>query len=139
MSKRVNISADTFAKRWKSGLDGAGAKIKDGINAVSTAPGQQAAEQRDVWLQRVTASADKWARNVASVSLQSWKDAAITKGIPALANATQLAQPKVKAAAEKLIPAINAALSDMPPRGATLDANLARVRHMASALQNAFA
>ena len=139
MARKVNISANTFAKRWKSGLDGAGTKIKEGINAVSEAPGQAAASQVEVWAQRTIAAKDKWARNVAAVSLADWKKAAIDKGIPALANATALAQSKVEAAANKLIPAINSALNDIPPRGSTLDANLARVRHMASALQAAFA
>lgn len=139
MAKRIAINATQFSENWAKGVQGATDKVKAGVNAVNEAPGQKAAAQGDLWLQRVTSSRDKWARNVAAVSLTDWKTATIQKGIPAYTNSVGLAKSKVANFAQELIPAINAALDTMPPRGATLDQNLQRVRHIAQALQTAFA
>lgn len=138
MAKKVNISAQTFADRWVKGMQGASEKIQSGIDAVTEAPGAKAAAQADLWLRRIQNSKDKFARNVASVSLSDWKEAAKKKGIPAIQTAVPLAKPKVQNAAAKLIPAINDALSNIPGRGMTLEENMARVTHMARALQEAF-
>lgn len=139
MAKKVNITASQFADRWGEGLLGAGSKIEQGVNAVTTAPGQEAAKQKDVWLARIQASADKWAKNTAAVPLEDWKASMIQKGIPNLQNAVNLSKSKVMKAAEKLIPAINSALSSLPKRGTTIDQNMARSTHMAKELRKAFA
>ncbi len=136
---KVTLTPEQFAARWETGMRGSGARIEQGVNGVTEAPGAKAAAQADLWLAKVTASRDKWAKNVAAVSLGSWKESMIKKGIPALQNAVGLAKPKVQAMASKLIPAINAAVDTLPPRGATLDENLLRVRHMAESLAQAFA
>ena len=136
---KVLLTPEQFAARWEAGMRGAGARIEQGVNAVTEAPGAKAAAQADLWLQQVTASKDKWAERVAAVSLSSWKESMIKKGIPALQNAVALAKPKVQAMAGKLIPAINAAVESLPARGATLDENLLRVRHMAERLIASFA
>jgi len=139
MAKRVNISPAVFADRWSNGMSNASQKIQSGIEAVTEAPGQKAAAAVELWFKRIQQSKDKFARNVAAVSLNDWKQAAIKKGIPAIQNSVSLAKPKVQKAAEKLIPAINNALSDIPERGMTLEENMRRVLHMARGLQEAFA
>lgn len=47
--------------------------MQRGINAVSESPGAAAARQKDKWLAQLQASANKWAANVGSVSLDYWK------------------------------------------------------------------
>ena len=138
MGKHVGVNAQQWADRWSSGITGASERIKDGVNSVTEAPGQLAADKAELWLQRVTASAQKYKTNVAAVSLSEWKESMVKKGIPAIANSVGIAKPKVVKAANDLIPVINAAMDTLPARGATLDQNLQRVRHMATALQTAF-
>ena len=139
MSKRVTISAEVWSQRWVQGVQNSSEKVQSGVQAVTEAPGQKAADKADLWLAKLQASKDKFKRNVAAVSLEDWKSRFITKGIPAMQTAAPLSKTKVAKKAGELIPVINDALASMPERGATLDANLARVRHMASALQKAFA
>lgn len=139
MAGKVNISAATWASRWKSGMQNASTKMQEGVNAVTEAPGVKAAAASGLWLTNVTKAEAKFARNVAAVSLDSWKNSYIKKGIPAISNAASVAESKVNSAATKLIPVINNLLTTIPARTATLDGNLARVRHMAAGLQEAFA
>lgn len=138
MAKKINLTNAQFAQRWKDGIQNSSAKTKAGIEAVTEAPGVKAAEQADLWLQKVTASKDKYKRNVAAVSLSDWKTAAITKGIPAMATAATLGAKRVEAVAGKIISTINTAVESLPARGATLEQNINRVTHMARALQTAF-
>lgn len=122
------------AAAWVAGLQSAGPKIEAGINAVTEAPGAAAARQVNVWLQNTTAAKDKWQRKVGAVSLQSWKNAAITKGLPRISAGATAAQPKFQQFMVQLLPAVAASVSSLPPRG-NLDANITRmtshVRNMA--------
>src|SRR5439155_1145196 len=99
-------NASTAAARWAQGLAGAGAKIEEGIRAVTVAPGQAAARQKAAYVANVSASADKWAKNVAGVSIGDWQAAAITKGIPRIAGGAQAAQPAFEQFLNRLLPAI---------------------------------
>lgn len=126
-------NASTAAARWASGLAGAGQKITEGIQSVTVAPGQAAARQKGAYVQGVTASADKWAKNTAAVPLGDWQAAAINKGVPRIASGAQASQSKFEAFMNKLLPAIANARASLPPRG-TFDQNLARSAAMARAL-----
>ena len=138
MAKKVKVNATQLAQNWSNGLNGAAQKIEAGINAVTENPAKMAADRSDFWLQQVTKSKDKYVQGLNKVSLESWKQSAIQKGIPALQNSLQMGQAKVEANAGKLISTINSALSTMPARGATLDQNLNRVKHVAQAMQKAY-
>lgn len=117
---------DQIAARWAQGLAGASQKIADGVDAVRVAPGQAAARQKSVYVANVQASADKWAANVASVTLPSWQDAMKTKGVPRIAQGATAAQPKFGAFMNQLLPHIERTRSALPARG-TLDQNIARM------------
>lgn len=65
------------AQKWKNRLSQATPDIQAGINRVSSAPGQAAANQAAAWQANVVAAADKWKRNVSRVSLDAWKQAAL--------------------------------------------------------------
>lgn len=115
----------TAAAKWAANLAGATQRITDGVNAVQVAPGLAAARQKAVWVQNVAASQDKWASRVAGVSLQSWQQSMITKGVPRIASGATAAQPKMEAFLGQLIPFLQNAKQALPARG-TLDQNIAR-------------
>lgn len=129
------VSADQAASRWVSGLSGATTKISEGIDAVTVAPGQAAARQKAVYVANVTAAADTWARNVGRVTLGDWQSAAKTKGVPRIAGGAQAAQNKMQSVFVKLLPAIQAAVQSLPPRG-TFEQNVARSTQMMTKLHS---
>lgn len=130
-----SMTPDQIAAHWAQNLSGATAKITAGVNAVSTAPGQAAARQKAVWLQNVTAKADKWAANTAAVSLQTWQQDMVSKGIPRIGQGAQASQAKFAAFMGKLLPYINSGRSTLPARG-NLDANIARMTAWARYMSN---
>lgn len=121
-----NVDPSTAAKRWSSGLAGAGTKITEGIRAVTTAPGQAAARQKQAWVQNTTASVDKWAANTAAVSLGDWQDAAISKGVPRIASGATAAEGKMAAFLTQLFPHIDSVKASLPARGG-FDQNVQRM------------
>lgn len=96
-------AADATAK-WVTNLSGSTERVKAGVARVTTAPGQKAAAQSQKWLQRVTASQDKWRTRVASVSLQSWQQSMTDVGIPRIAQGAQAKQDKYTAFANEFFP-----------------------------------
>lgn len=120
------LTPEQIAAKWSQGLASAGQRIADGVNGVTVAPGAAAARQKDVWAANTAASRDKWATNTAKVSVQDWRDAMITKGVPRIASGATAAQPKFAAFMGKLMPYIATQKQSLPARG-NLDANIARM------------
>ena len=116
---------DQVAANWASRLGASTDKMQAGAQAVNVAPGVAAARQKAVWAQNVAASQNKWATNVASVSLQSWQGDYINKGLPRVGTGAQNAVPKMTSFFSKLLPAIATGKSRLPARG-TYDQNKAR-------------
>ena len=138
MVRQVRVNAQQLTERWKTGMQNGVRNYEAGIDAVTENPCAKAAAQVEVWAQRTVAARSKWARNVGSVTIDTWKSRAKTKGSAALLNSIEPATSKVLANGEKLITAINTGLKTIPPRGATLEANMQRSLHMARTLQQAF-
>lgn len=126
---------DEVAARWAQALAGSTERIKQGIMAVQVAPGQAAARQADVWAQNVAASRGKWARNVASVSLQQWQEAAANKGTQRIAAGAQQAQPKMASFLSRFLPYVDSQRQQLPPRG-NIDQNIARMTAWVRAMSN---
>jgi hypothetical protein len=126
-------SAAEAAAKWATALPAAQQRYVDGINAVNVAPGQLAARAAPTWAANTAAAQGKFARNSAAVSLQSWQQAATTKGAQRLSSGAQAAQSKVEQVFSKLFPAINQAVASLPPRG-DLEANIARSAAFARAM-----
>lgn len=92
------------AAKWNQRLAASTQQITDGVNAVQQAPGMKAAAAKQLWLQQLNASADKWAARTAAVTLDSWKRSMIEKGIPRVATGAQNAQGKVEAFMTQFLP-----------------------------------
>lgn len=92
------------AQKWVSNLSSAGPSIEAGVRAVSTAPGEAAARQRDAYVRRVTERADHWANRVRSVSLGEWQASTLQKGLPRVASGAQAAQPKMERFMQEFLP-----------------------------------
>lgn len=116
----------TVASKWASNLSASTAAITAGVQGVTVPPGQAAARQKAVYTANVAAAADKWAKNVAAVSLATWQSDMVNKGIPRIASGATAAQPKFEAFMTKLLPYINTQVASLPPRG-NLEQNISRV------------
>jgi len=114
------------AARWAQNLGASRQKIIDGINSVQQAPGAAAAAQSQAYVNGVTRSVDKWKTNVQAVSLQSWKDSAINKGVDRIATGATQAQPKFADFMNQFLPHVQQVKSTLPPRG-DAEANIARM------------
>jgi hypothetical protein len=121
------------AAKWAANLAGATQSITSGVNSVTVAPGQAAARQAQVWQANTVAAAQKWQTNVAAVSLNTWQQDMINKGIPRIASGAQAAQPKMQQAMSKLLPFIQSQVNQLPPRG-NLQQNIARATQMMNAM-----
>jgi hypothetical protein len=129
-----SLTPEQVASKWATNLSGATTSITAGVNALQVAPGQAAARQKAAYVQNVQAHADKWAANVASVSLQSWQQDMINKGLPRISTGATAAQPKMAQFMQQLLPYIANQVQTLPPRG-----NLAQNTQRAVAWINAMA
>ena len=121
------------AQNWANKLGAAQQAYIDGVNAVTVAPGQLAANAKQLWLANTTASVNRFAANSAAVTKESWQNSTTTKGAPRLGQGATAAQPKVEAVFAKLFPAIAAVVNTLPARG-DINANVARSAAFALAM-----
>lgn len=113
----VRATPQSATSKWVSNLGAATDRMTAGAQAVQTAPGVLAAQAADKWLQRVTASKAKFAKNVSAVSLASWQNSYINIGIPRVAQGAQAKQGKYQAFAADFFPYLAngvAAIDKMP-------------------------
>ena len=126
----AKVNATEYAEKWSRRLAGSTEDIRKGIEKVSEAPGIKAARQKDLMKQKLMASIDDgtWAAQVAGVSLEDWKSAAIKKGVNRIAAGVEQAKPKQVVMAEKLLAAVDASVAEanQTPRG-DLEANINRM------------
>ncbi|MGD0020582.1 MAG: hypothetical protein ABSD62_15180 [Candidatus Limnocylindrales bacterium] len=129
----VKATAAGAAQAWSAGFAAAGTKYAAGINAVTVAPGQLAAAQKNAYLAGVQANAGIWAAKVAAVSLPDWKTASTTTGSQRLGSGATKGAPKYQAFATAFIPQLTSIVGSLPARG-TYDQNIARFTSYAQAL-----
>ena len=97
------------------------------------APGQLAAAQANFWASQVAQAQQKFAANVAKVSLSSWQESAATKGAPRLGTGATAAQPKFAAFMTSFLPALSSIVQNLP-QGGTYEQNKQRFIAYADAL-----
>lgn len=124
MARAMPNAADAAAK-WAQNLGAAGTAYTSGVQAVQTAPGQQAAAASDRYIAGVQANVGKFKANVGAVSLADWQNAAVNKGAPRLATGATAAQPKMATVLGQLFPYIEQVRNSLPQRG-DLEQNIAR-------------
>ena len=120
-------------------LSNATQSIRDGINAVTESPTEQAAAQGDLMLQKIqeAVNSGKWSEALRRVSLAEWKAAALDKGVDRIASGIQAAKPKIQAFYEQWLPyeeQISQQVKTMPK--GTIEDSVARaaavIRHNAN-------
>lgn len=133
----ARVTADQAAAKWQSRLSAATQEITNGVNGVTVAPGVAAAKQKALWLSRVQASQDKWAKRVSAVSLSDWQTKMVNVGIPRIAQGATANQPKVATFMAEFLPYMDrgvAKVKAMPKNG--LEDSIARsatmIRHAAA-------
>jgi len=107
------------ADKWKRRTQAATQDMVAGVNAVTVAPGQQAAAKSDKMLQKVTESvtSGRWARRVGSVSLEEWKKQMIDKGAARVSSGVAAAEAKSTAFYAEFLPhvaSVQAEVKRMP-------------------------
>lgn len=114
----TRVTPQEGTQKWVTRLSAATADVAAGIAKVQTAPGQKAAQSYQKYQNNVTQAFPKWRNNVASVSLQSWQQAA-TQGVQRIAQGAQAKQDKYATFAQSFYP--------------FLDANVSKVQSMPNA------
>lgn len=107
----VRATPQQATEKWVTRLSGATAEITAGIDRVTEAPGVKAAAKRQKWIQAVQASQDKWARNVAAVSLEQWKALFKGVGVQRIAQGAQAKKGKMQNFLEQFLPHLEAGIA----------------------------
>ena len=134
----MQTDSNAVAQRWATNLGGSTAKIQAGVEALTgLSPGQRAAQQKQKWLAKLQASADKWAARVGAISLAEWQQAMINKGLQRIGTGAQNAIPKMQTFFAQFLPYVNqgaTTVRGMPK--VTLEDGIARcvaqIRHNAA-------
>lgn len=79
-------------------LKGSTEDIRKGVDRVTEAPGVKAAAKQEKMRERLIQAIDsgKWAKRVASVSVEDWREQMKTKGIPRIAAGVDGAADKIE-------------------------------------------
>jgi len=94
------------AQKWATNLGNSATQIRNGVQSLTTSPTTLAANAVAFWQQQVNtpAAAQKYQRNLQAVSLGSWQQSMISKGIPRIGPGAQAAIPKFTAFLQKFLP-----------------------------------
>ena len=106
---------DEVAQAWVNAMSQAATKATAGANAVTVSPGQSAANALQKWVQALASPQvqQKWQTQVGAVTLASWQQAYINKGVPRMASGASNAQAKFTAAMTSLLRFIDAGVAQV--------------------------
>lgn len=110
---RVRRTPDQATGNWVARIGQSTEQIQQGVNSVTEAPGQKAAAKSAKWLAAVTASQQKWARNVGAVTLDQWRAAMLGIGLQRVAAGAQAKQGKYLAFASEFFPHLERGLQKL--------------------------
>lgn len=123
-------SSAEIAAKWSRNLSSSTQSIQAGVQATTVNPAQKAIERIPAYLAGVQAAVQsgKVQRGLQGVTLQSWQQAMINKGLPRIAAGATAAVPKMQKFMDAFGPhlqALDAKLQSMP-RG-DLNQNIQRM------------
>lgn len=140
MARQARKTAAQVAAKWGQNLGSATPSMQAGVQGVTVAPTQLAANQSQAYVQGVqnAVASGKWQARLNAVSLSQWRDAYLKKGIPRVQQAATTDQPKVQAAMGPLLDYIynlRDQINSSQPRG-TLSQNIQRATAMMQGMSN---
>jgi hypothetical protein len=125
----------TSAALWASRTSAATQQYINGVQSVTTSPGQLASQAAALWASNTAAAQQKFATATARVSLGEWQNAAVTKGAPRIAGGVTAATPKFTTFLTALMQYEYNGLASLPPRG-DINANIARMNAWVTYMHN---
>lgn len=140
MARQARKTAAQVAQKWGTNLGAATQSMQNGVQGVTVAPTQLAANQAQAYVQGVqnAVATGKWQSRLNNVSLQQWRDAYLKKGISRVQQAATTDQPKVQAAMGPLLDYIYGLrdqINSSQPRG-SLSQNIQRATAMMQGMAN---
>lgn len=108
----ARVTPQEYADDWASGLQGASARIRRGVEKVTEAPGQKAAKESARYLTGVQNKVDLWKRRVSAVSVEDWRNMLLEKGLGRIAQGVTSAKPAQVQMAQRLLSEIDAAVTE---------------------------
>ena len=99
-------SPSDVAKKWSKNLSASTESIRQGVQATTSNPAEKAIAAQDRYVagvQRAVSNGD-YRRGLQKVTLQSWQEAMITKGLPRVASGATAAVPKMQQFMESWLP-----------------------------------
>lgn len=122
-------NAADVATKWANNLSQSTQAMTQGVQSVTTAPTQLAAQNLNGYLAGVNkaVSSGKMAQALNKVSLSDWQNAMTTKGIPRVASGAAAAKPKFQSFMQSFLPYLQQGVQQLQnqPRG-TLEQNIQR-------------
>tara|TARA_Y100000593_G_C4188296_1_gene275537 strand:- start:166 stop:591 length:426 start_codon:yes stop_codon:yes gene_type:complete len=126
----AKLTPEEYAEKQARNLKNSLPDIRSGIQRVSAAPGQAAAAAQQRMKDNLNRSIDdgRWAAKVSAVSLEDWKQAALTKGVDRIASGIDAAHSKQVQMAGRLLSAVDSSAAKVKnmPRG-TIQDSIARM------------
>ncbi len=124
-------TAAQVADNWARGMQGAGERIRQGVDAVTEAPTERAARSIGRMVEGIQRAAQDGTieRGLRRVTLEDWRTAMKDKGIGRIGTGATAAKPKFQQFMGDLLPFIEsnkAQLDSQMPRG-DLSQNIARM------------
>ena len=117
----MSTTVQAAVAKWARNTAASSESVKQGVQAVTESPMAKAAAASDRYVQGVqnAVSSGKYQAGLMSVSLQSWKDSVITKGIPRMQQGIQSATPKVTSFMQQFLPYVQSAAAQVQsmPKG----------------------
>lgn len=134
------LTAQQVADKWAQKAGNAVTDYKNGIQGVTTAPGQLAVAAQGVMLQNwnEAVNSGRWAARTGAVSLGTWQQAAMTKGASNYGTGVQAGKSKMAAAMAYYLPvaqSVKEAVRAIPRDGGA--GSLARVQLAMEAFKQA--
>lgn len=126
-AKTVQSIVDKWVRNSQAGTESA----KIAVEAVTENPCALAAAKKTEYVNGVANAQNKWEEKLRAVTLQDWKKAMLSKGIPRMAQGIADAKPKMTKFMQEFMPFVTQAAAEVRqmPKG-SLEQGIARMTAM---------